>query len=125
MLIFIYFNCVNSVSIYNAEIEPFTNSYEFSLTEQTITSMMNCVAGIIGSIYLGKYLDKLKLFKGFQIMLGIAIPITVLITFLCLHFNAPNLLVDVIATLGGAPMSSVSVVSYQFAAEVVYPISEV
>ena len=25
MLIFIYFNCVNSVSIYNAEIEPFTN----------------------------------------------------------------------------------------------------
>lgn len=25
MLVFIYFNCVNSVSIYNAEIEPFTN----------------------------------------------------------------------------------------------------
>jgi MFS family permease len=27
MLIFLYFQCVNSVSIYNAEIEPFTNQY--------------------------------------------------------------------------------------------------
>ena len=30
-----------------------------------------------------------------------------------------------ITILGGAPMSSVSVVSYQFQAEVIYPVSEV
>lgn len=125
MLVFIYFNCVNSVSIYNAEIEPFTNQYEFDLTEQTVASMLNCVAGIAGSIMLGKYLDKLKCFKNFQIMLGFAIPITILITFLLLHFNAPNIIVILISIIAGAPLSSVSVVSYQFAAEVVYPVSEV
>jgi MFS family permease len=125
MLIFIYFNCVNSVSIYNAEIEPFTNKYQFLLIEQIGASMLNCVAGIAGSIILGKYLDKYKLFKSFQIMLGIAIPITILITFLMLHFNAPNIMVVLISILAGGPLSSVSVVSYQFAAEVVYPVSEV
>ena len=31
IFIFMYFNCVNSVSIYNAEIEPFTNKYDFDL----------------------------------------------------------------------------------------------
>jgi MFS-type transporter involved in bile tolerance (Atg22 family) len=87
--------------------------------------MLNCVAGIAGSIMLGKYLDKYKWFKGFQIMLGIAIPISILITFLLLHFNAPNIVVVIISILAGAPLSSVSVVSYQFAAEVVYPVSEV
>lgn len=87
--------------------------------------MLNCVAGIAGSIMLGKYLDKLKLFKGFQIMLGIAIPVSILTTFLLLHYNAPNIIVVIVSILAGAPLSSVSVVSYQFAAEVVYPVSEV
>lgn len=58
-------------------------------------------------------------------MLAIVIPITILMTFLLLHFNAPNILVVMLAVLAGAPLSSVSVVSYQFAAEVIYPISEV
>ena len=87
--------------------------------------MLNCVAGIAGSIMLGKYLDKYKLFKTFQIMLGIVIPISILATFLTLHYNAPNIVVLIISILAGAPLSSVSVVSYQFAAEVVYPVSEV
>lgn len=58
-------------------------------------------------------------------MLAIAISFSILITFLCLHFNAPNLVVIAITVLAGAPVSSVSVVSYQFAAEVIYPVSEV
>ena len=74
--------------------------------------MLNCVAGIAGSIILGKYLDKYKWFKSFQIMLGIAIPISILITFLALHFNAHNSVVMAVSILAGAPLSSVSVVSY-------------
>lgn len=58
-------------------------------------------------------------------MLAIIIPVTILITFLLLHFNAPNILVILVAIFAGAPTSSVSVVSYQFAAEVIYPVSEV
>jgi hypothetical protein len=58
-------------------------------------------------------------------MLAIIIPITIFITFLLLHFDAPNISVVIFSILAGAPLSSVSVVSYQFAAEVIYPISEV
>jgi hypothetical protein len=42
-----------------------------------------------------------------------------------LHFNAPNITVVLVAAFTGAPISSVNVVSYQFAAEVSYPIGEV
>lgn len=31
VFIFLYFQCVNTVAIYNSEIEPFTNEYDFSL----------------------------------------------------------------------------------------------
>jgi MFS family permease len=125
MLIFLYFNCVNSVAIYNAEIEPFTNQYDFTLGQQTIASIVNCVAGISGSIMLGKYLDKSKKFKVMQIVIAIAISVSILSTFLLLKFDANNYVVVAIAILSGAPISSVSVISYQFAAEVIYPVSEV
>lgn len=87
--------------------------------------MLNCVAGISGSIMVGQYLDKLKCFKKFQIVLAITIPMSILLTFLLLHYNAPNMAVVILSIVAGAPLSSVSVVSYQFAAEVSYPISEV
>lgn len=35
----------------------------FTLGEQTVASIVNCVAGISGSIMLGKYLDKSQAFK--------------------------------------------------------------
>jgi hypothetical protein len=63
ILIFVYFQCVNSVAIYGGEIQPFTDQYNYSLLEQTLASMLNCVTGIIGSIWLGKYLDRTKYFK--------------------------------------------------------------
>ena len=31
LLVFMYFNCVNTVSMYSAEISPFTTPYEMSL----------------------------------------------------------------------------------------------
>jgi len=95
------------------------------LTDQTIGSIVNCIAGIGGSILLGKYLDKHRCFKKLQIFLSICVTATVLITFLGLHFRFPRWLVIIITIIGGAPISSISVVSYQFAAEVIYPVSEV
>lgn len=87
--------------------------------------MFNCVAGIGGSILIGKYLDKLKCFKTFQIWIAFFIALSIAITAVLLHLDAPNVAVIVVAVLAGAPISSVSVVSYQFAAEVIYPVSEV
>ena len=87
--------------------------------------MFNCVAGIGGSILIGKYLDKLKCFKTFQIWIAFFVALSIAITAVLLHLDAPNVAVIVVAVLAGAPISSVSVVSYQFAAEVIYPVSEV
>ena len=84
----------------------------FSLSEQTVASIVNCVAGIAGSIMLGKYLDKTKSFKMLQIVIAIAISLSILSTFLMLHFDAPNALVVFMCILSGAPISSVSVISY-------------
>jgi len=47
------------------------------------------------------------------------------LTALALKFEFPNWITVVIIILGGAPISSISVVSYQFSAEVIYPVSEV
>lgn len=87
--------------------------------------MFNCVAGIGGSILIGKYLDKLKCFKTFQIWIAFFVALSIAMTAVLLHLDAPNVAVIVVAVLAGAPISSVSVVSYQFAAEVIYPVSEV
>lgn len=87
--------------------------------------MFNCVAGIGGSILIGKYLDKLKCFKTFQIWIAFFVALSIAMTAVLLHLDAPNVAVIVVAVLAGAPISSISVVSYQFAAEVIYPVSEV
>jgi hypothetical protein len=86
---------------------------------------MNCVFGIAGSICLGRYLDKHRCFKKMQIWLAIGISATVSMTFLALHFKGPTWLTMLIIILGGIPISSISLVSYQFSAEVIYPVSEV
>jgi len=49
----------------------------------------------------------------------------VLVTYLLLHVEAPVWVVITIIMLAGAPMSTISVSSYQFAAEVTYPVEEV
>ena len=123
--IFVYFQCVNLVSIYNGEIDGFTVQYGYTLVPQTVGSILNCVAGIAGSLLLGKYLDKHRCFKKLQIINALGVSLTVLLTFLVLHFNGPTWITILITILGGIPISSISLVSYQFAAEVIYPVSEV
>ena len=90
-----------------------------------MASMLNCLAGIAGSIYLGKFLDRHKCFKKLQVFNAVAISAFIGLTFIGLQLDWANPLVLAIIILAGAPMSSVSVVSYQFAAEVIYPIGEV
>lgn len=53
------------------------------------------------------------------------ISIAVLATFLLLHFDAPDVYVIIVSIFTGAPTNAINVVSYQFLAEVSYPISEV
>jgi hypothetical protein len=60
-----------------------------------------------------------------QIWLALAVSATVTMTFLVLHFNGPKWITIMITIFGGIPISSISLVSYQFAAEVIYPVSEV
>ena len=72
------------VSIYNSEIEGYYIQYEIGIEKQTIASIINCVAGIAGSIYLGKLLDKHKNYKRMQIYVAIGVSLTVLATFLSL-----------------------------------------
>jgi predicted MFS family arabinose efflux permease len=72
------------------------------------------VAGIAGSLFLGKYLDKHRCFKKMQILLALGVSFTVFLTFLVLHFNGPSWLTILITILGGIPISSISLVSYQF-----------
>jgi hypothetical protein len=47
-----------------------------------------------------------------QIYIGFGVAFTVLVTFLSLQFNDPHWVSMVITILGGAPMSSISVISY-------------
>ena len=58
-------------------------------------------------------------------MIGLGVAVCILLTFVGLHFKLPKAIVIIIIILTGAPMSAVSVVSYQFAAEVIYPIGEI
>jgi hypothetical protein len=51
------------VSIYNSMIEDYFQQYDIKMQKQTIASIINCVAGIAGSIYLGKLLDKYRNYK--------------------------------------------------------------
>jgi len=100
------------VSIYNSEIDAYFGVYGIDLREKTIASIVNCVAGIAGSLYIGKILDKHKNFKMMQVLIATGVALTVIATFLSLEFGAPEWVSILICILGGAPMSSVSVVSY-------------
>ncbi len=87
--------------------------------------MLNCVTSILGSLYLGKILDKYRCYKSMQIYISIACLIIILATYLILEFNLPEIVGIILIIIGGAPISSVGVITYQFSAEVSYPVSEV
>lgn len=46
-------------------------------------------------------------------------------TFLLLHFNASHIIVVAVSVMMGIPTSGITVTSYQFLAEVSYPVSEI
>jgi predicted MFS family arabinose efflux permease len=72
------------------------------------------MAGIIGSVMIGKILDKHKNYKRMQIYVALGSAITVFLTMISLKYGAPYWISIIITILGGVPLSSVSVVSYQF-----------
>ena len=126
VLLFIHFQLVNTVAIYNGEMVNFTRNYpKYGLGELTIASMLNCVAGILGSLLLGRLIDARKCFKAATIALPAIITGTILLTWVLLKSDADTILVLTLMSLAGAPLSSVSVASYQFVAEVTYPVNEV
>lgn len=51
------------MAVYNGEIDSYTGPYGYTLLEQTLASIINCVAGIGGSLLIGKYLDRTRAFK--------------------------------------------------------------
>ena len=63
VMIFYYFQLVNTVALYGGEISSFTRPFEFGINHMTIASMIYCVSGILGSLYIGRILDKYKCFK--------------------------------------------------------------
>lgn len=87
--------------------------------------MVNCIACITGSIYLGKILDKYRCYKSMQIYLSIGCLVAILATYLILEFNLNPWIGISMTIIAGAPISGIGVVAYQFAAEVSYPVSEV
>ena len=73
----------------------------------------------------GKVLDKYKCYKLMINLISLMIALCLTFTFLGLHFNLTHALELAIIIFTGAPMFSVSVPTFQFVAEVTYPVSEI
>ena len=126
VLVFINYQLVNTVAIYGGEITTFLKPYpQYDLTSQNVASMLNCFAGIGGSLALGKIIDKHRCMRQAQIWQSVVVCLFILFTYILLNVDCPIWFVIIVITLAGAPMSTISVVSYQFAAEVIYPVNEV
>lgn len=124
--IFIHFQLVNTCSVYGGEITTFLKQYpEYDLTTQNVASMLNCVAGIAGSLALGRILDRYRCFRLSMLLQALSVFGFIVATLVLLKASAPVWLVSSLIVLAGAPMSTISVSSYQFAAEVTYPVEEV
>jgi Zn-dependent membrane protease YugP len=87
--------------------------------------MVYCIVGIMVSIYVGKFLDKHKCYKKMIIFIAIALTFCIVLTFIGIHFDLPHKLVLGVIILTGGPMFSVNVPTFQFVAEVIYPVSEI
>ena len=77
-----------------------------------MASLLSCVSSILGSLYIGRILDKYSCFKKLQIIIAAALALCIGLTCLLLHVNAPNVLVLIVAVITGIPTGSVSVISY-------------
>lgn len=129
ILIFLFFNCVNTVSIYGSEIQPFTDEYDYKLFDQSLASILFCVFSILGSLVIGRILDLKQWFKKMQIFIACALAACLLATLFLLQFE-PNFDsiqpleeaekqrklykygVIAVIVLTGVPIGATSVVSY-------------
>jgi len=88
--------------------------------------MYYCVTGVIGSVIVGKLLDKYKCYKLMINLLAMTLVVCLTLTYVAVHYLAEYPLVEqIIIIFTGAPMFSVSVPTFQFVAEVIYPVSEI
>jgi predicted MFS family arabinose efflux permease len=74
--------------VFCGEIDGFTTQYHYSLDYQTIASILSCIAGITGSLFFGKFLDKYRCYKKMQIFIALLISALILSTFLGLKYHA-------------------------------------
>jgi len=86
--------------------------------------MLYCVAGFLGGMLAGKILDKYKCYKTMLIGISMSIICCLCLTFAGLYYDLSHLFELGVIILTGAPMFSVTAPTYQFVAEVTYPVSE-
>jgi len=86
--------------------------------------MAYCVTGIVGSMVVGKLLDKYKCYKFMINLISIVIALCITFTFIGLHYDLMHPLELTVIIFTGGPMFSVAVPTFQFVAEVTYPVSE-
>jgi predicted MFS family arabinose efflux permease len=126
LLVFLHFQLVNTVAIFGAEITTFLKPYpQYDLARQNFASMLFCVSGIMGSLALGNLIDKYHCLRKLLIFQPLLVAILLLLTQTLLELNFPDLPVLLLISAAGAPLSSISVSSYQLAAQVTYPVNEV
>jgi predicted MFS family arabinose efflux permease len=88
--------------------------------------MIFCLSGVAGSYLIGLILDKYKKYKTISILQPLMLSAIIFLTWLFNELNGiPKWLVLSVVALAGATMLSISVVSYQYVAEVTYPVDEV
>ena len=54
----LYFQLVNTVTVYGGEIITYQEASRYTINEQTISSMLYCVTGVAGSIFTARILDQ-------------------------------------------------------------------
>ena len=77
----IYFQLINTVTMYGGEIQAFTEGKnDFNIERQTYASIFYCAVGIIISIIVGKQLDKYKCYKFMINLVSVTILLGIVLT---------------------------------------------
>ena len=79
----------------------------------------------MGSLALGNLIDKYHCLRKLLIFQPLLVAILLVLTQSMLELNFPDLPVLLLISAAGAPLCSISVSSYQLAAQVTYPVNEV
>lgn len=104
-------------------VSDLTEPYGYSPADNAVFGGVFIISGVVGSFIFGAILDKTAKFKLMLFVIAVSSTLSVALTFLSLpsknfYFFTLNLL------LVGASVISVIPVSYSFAVELTYPLSE-